>query len=113
MCKTAANAWQSLCKGLFLDLGRAKKARIILLNAGGVRFLELDVYLDALKAFRKIAKHLISSTCSLVNSPLKLCRFDEHVARGALLTVNLQPFDGPIDLLAALKARNFQRQIVE
>lgn len=74
-----------------------------------MRFLELNVYLDASKALFKIPKHLISSTCSLVNPPPKLCRFDEHVARGALLTVSLQPFDGLIDLLAALKARNFQR----
>ena len=71
--------------------------------------LNLNLYLDAPKAFLKIPNHFVSSTRSFVNSPSKLCRFDEHVARRTLLTVSLEPFDGLIDLRAALKARNLQR----
>ena len=71
--------------------------------------LELNAYLYAPKALLKVPKHFISTTCSFVNSAPKLCRFDEHVARGALSAVSLEPFDGLVHLLAALKARNFQR----
>jgi hypothetical protein len=70
---------------------------------------ELNAYLDAPQALLKVPKHFISTTCSFVNSPPKLCRFDEHAARGALSTVSLEPFDGLIHLFAAVKARNFQR----
>lgn len=42
--------------------------------------LELNAYLYAPKALLKVPKHFISTACSFVNSPPKLCRFDEHVA---------------------------------
>jgi hypothetical protein len=71
--------------------------------------LKLNAYLYASKALLKVPKHFISTTCGFVNSAPKLCRFDEHVARGALSTVSLEPFDGLVHLFAALKTRNFQR----
>jgi hypothetical protein len=71
--------------------------------------LNVNLYLNGPKAILKVPDHFVSAIRSLVNSPPKLCRFDNHVARGTLLTISLEPFDGLIHLLAALKARNFQR----
>ena len=69
----------------------------------------MNLYRNAPEAILKVPNHFVSATRSLVNSPPKLCRIDNHVARGTLLTGSLEPFDGLIHLLAALKARNFQR----
>ena len=51
----------------------------------------------------------MSAIRSLINSPSKLCRVDERAAKGTFLALSLEPFDGLLDLLATLKARNFQR----
>jgi hypothetical protein len=69
----------------------------------------VNLYLNAPEAILKVANHFVSATRSLVNSPPKLCRIDNHVARGTLLTGSFEPFDGLVHLFAALKARNFQR----
>ncbi len=55
----------------------------------------------------------MSAVCSLINSTSKLCCVDERVAKGTLLTLSLEPFDGLLDLLATFRACHFQRQIIE
>ena len=68
-------------------------------------------YLDGLKAPLKVLPHFISTICSLINSPSKLRRIDEHVAKGTFASVSLKPLDSLLDLFAAFKARNFQRYL--
>jgi hypothetical protein len=71
--------------------------------------LELNLYLDTPKAVLKVLKHFMSAICSLINSPSKLCRLEEHVAKRAFATLSLEPSDSFLDLLATFRARNFQR----
>jgi hypothetical protein len=71
--------------------------------------LELDVYLDAAQTTLKVPKHFVSAIRSLINSPSKLCRVDEHVTKGTFPTLSLEPFDSFLDLLATFRACNFQR----
>ena len=67
------------------------------------------VYFDGLKAPLEVLQHFISAICSLINSPSKLRRINDHVAKGTFASVSLKPFDSLLDLLATFKARNFQR----
>jgi len=55
----------------------------------------------------------MSAICGLINSPSKLCRIDERVAKRTFPTLSLEPFDSLLDLLATFRARNLQWQIVE
>jgi hypothetical protein len=71
--------------------------------------LELNVYLDASQTLLKVLKHFMSTICSLINSTSKLCRVDERVAKGAFPILSFEPLDSFVDLLATLRARNFQR----
>ena len=71
--------------------------------------LDLNGYLDGLEAALKVLQHFMSTICSLINSPSKLRRIDERVAKGTFASVSLKPFDSLVDLLATFKARNFQR----
>ena len=71
--------------------------------------LDLNVYLDGLKAHLKVLQHFMSTICSLINSPSKLRRIDECVAKGTFASVSFKPFDSLVDLLATFKARNLQR----
>ena len=61
----------------------------------------------------KVPKHFISAIRSLINSPSKLRRVKGRVAKRAFATLSLEPSDSLLDLLATVRARNFQRQIVE
>jgi hypothetical protein len=51
----------------------------------------------------------MSAIRSLINSPSKLCRVEEHVAKRAFATLSLEPSDSFLDLLGTFRARNFQR----
>jgi len=51
----------------------------------------------------------MSAIRSLINSPSKLCCVEEHAAKRAFATVSFEPSDRLLDLLATLRARNFQR----
>jgi hypothetical protein len=49
----------------------------------------------------------MSAIRSLINSPSKLCRLEDRVAKRAFATLSLEPPDSFLDLLAAFRARNF------
>ena len=83
-----------------------KLARVI---AGRLRRLELNLYLDTPKALLEVLKHFMSAIRSFIDSPSKLCRVDERVAKGTFPTLSHEPFDGLIDLLATFRACHFQR----
>ena len=75
----------------------------------GTPILDLNGYLDGFKAALKVLQHFMSPICSLINSPSKLRRIDERVAKGTFASVSFKPFDSLVDLLATFKAGNFQR----
>ena len=83
-----------------------KSVGLVLLGYGD---LELNLYLDTPKAVLKVLKHFMSAIRSFINSPSKLCRLEDRIAKRAFATLSLEPPDSLLDLLATFRARNFQR----
>ncbi len=86
------------------------KLKLRLDNAESLAALSgINLYLDVPKAVLKVPKHFISAIRSLINSSSKPCRLEGQVAKGAFATVSHKPFDSLLNLLAAFRARNFER----